>query len=419
MELAIESGDTNTFLTVTLGKDDIIDEFDYGMIKNNSISGFLPVVYVEINDIRKFKYNITSTISLQRFLASEINRNTFLTLLKSFQKAFAEQQEYMMQQEYILLDYDSVFVDPTKCEIRLVCVPITSAAKEQKLGAFFKDLLFHVKYKKNEDNTCVAELINFLSVEKVFSLEKFGKILDEMTVGRLSGSDRQYEYVFRSTGKISNSLDSMIQKQNPVKEKEIKNKVQKKQDTGLSMGFRIPEVNKQNFQNTEESLKPENSKKGFSLFSKKTRQEGKNENKLVNDQVESRQQFQLNNDDEILKGYEINSDGQLIPCDGRRGRDAIPYLIRVSNNERIEIKYEVFRLGRGRKYTNYCIEDNLKVGRNHADIIKQGQEYKIIDNNSKNHTYVDGEQITGELPVSLKHGSRIRLSDEEFIFCLY
>ena len=55
MELAIESGDTNTFLTVTLGKDDIIDEFDYGMIKNNSISGFLPVVYVEINDIRKFK----------------------------------------------------------------------------------------------------------------------------------------------------------------------------------------------------------------------------------------------------------------------------------------------------------------------------------------------------------------------------
>ena len=153
MELRIETGEVNTFLTAVLDKDDEIDEFDYGMIKNNSISGLLPVVYVDVNDNRKLKYNITSTISLQRFLANEIDRKTFLTMLKCFQKSFLELKEYMMLPEYILLEYNNIFVKPSNGEICLVCIPIISNAKKQNVEVFFKDLLLFLAEINNKKVT--------------------------------------------------------------------------------------------------------------------------------------------------------------------------------------------------------------------------------------------------------------------------
>lgn len=416
MELRIETGEANTFLTAVLDKDDEIDEFDYGMIKNNSISGLLPVVYVDVNDNRKLKYNITSTVSLQRFLTNEIDRRTFLAMLKCFQKSFLELKEYMMLPEYILLEYNNIFVKPSNGEICLVCIPIISNAKKQNVEVFFKDLLFHAKYKKNEDNTYVAELINFLSMERVFSLEEFGKRLDEIIMGN-NRSNYQGSYVFQraQSGKFDSSSGNVENKENQKRSDEAENGRFNK-PVNLSMGFRIPGMDNPPVADMNNSKKNDSSKKGFSLFGKKTKQENIlpviKENHNLKDK-------NLDNDLEILKGYKNNGKGQLVPCDGRKGSDALPYIIRISNKEKIEIKGEVFRLGRGKNYTSYCIDNNPSVGRNHADIIRHGQEYQIIDNNSKNHTYVDGQQIASEFPVALKQGTKIRLADEEFVFYLY
>ena len=54
MKLTIETRDVNTFLTANLGEQDAIDEFDFGMIKNNTIQGLIPAMYLEIDETRKF-----------------------------------------------------------------------------------------------------------------------------------------------------------------------------------------------------------------------------------------------------------------------------------------------------------------------------------------------------------------------------
>lgn len=93
-----------------------------------------------------------------------------------------------------------------------------------------------------------------------------------------------------------------------------------------------------------------------------------------------------------------------------------PYLLRCRNNEKIILGKDVFHIGKERNYVDYCISDNMTISRSHADIICKNGQFYIVDNNSTNHTYINGEMIPGNIEISLVHGTKIRLSDEEFEF---
>lgn len=95
-----------------------------------------------------------------------------------------------------------------------------------------------------------------------------------------------------------------------------------------------------------------------------------------------------------------------------------PYLIRKKNNEKVFISKSVFKIGKENSYVDYFIGDNTAVSRSHASIIVKGDNYYIMDTNSKNHTYVDGNMIQPNLEVPMKPGMKIRLADEEFEFVM-
>jgi hypothetical protein len=96
-----------------------------------------------------------------------------------------------------------------------------------------------------------------------------------------------------------------------------------------------------------------------------------------------------------------------------------PYLIRKGNQERILIDKQPFRLGRDRSYADYAIPENRHIGNSHCHIVIRDGEYFIVDDNSKNHTYVDGKMIPGSTEVKIAHGQAIRLANEEFEFRLH
>ena len=96
-----------------------------------------------------------------------------------------------------------------------------------------------------------------------------------------------------------------------------------------------------------------------------------------------------------------------------------PYLIRVKNNEKISINKAMFRIGKEKSYVDYFIDDNTYISRGHANILcKDGRCY-IVDNNSRNHTYVNGEMITSGNEVELKNGDTIKLANEAFEFKIF
>lgn len=96
-----------------------------------------------------------------------------------------------------------------------------------------------------------------------------------------------------------------------------------------------------------------------------------------------------------------------------------PFLIRRKNNERIPVDKPVFRLGRSADFNDYAIIDNSYVGHSHCHLIIQNGEYFIQDDNSKNHTMVNGTVISPGQPVKIAHGYTISVANEEFEFKLF
>lgn len=96
-----------------------------------------------------------------------------------------------------------------------------------------------------------------------------------------------------------------------------------------------------------------------------------------------------------------------------------PYLVRIKNGQKVFIEKSIFRMGREKRYVDFFIGDNTAIGRSHADIITRDGEYFIIDNNSKNYTYLDDVLLPAQVEMKLSHGVKIRLANEEFEFRLF
>lgn len=85
-------------------------------------------------------------------------------------------------------------------------------------------------------------------------------------------------------------------------------------------------------------------------------------------------------------------------------------LIQVSGDrivKQVTLEKNKYKLGRGSD--NDIIFESGKVSRNHAELIMEDDNYIIIDNNSVNHVYVNGEEIQKRKLLS---GDKINLSRE-------
>lgn len=94
-------------------------------------------------------------------------------------------------------------------------------------------------------------------------------------------------------------------------------------------------------------------------------------------------------------------------------------LVRRKNNEQILLEKDIFKIGKQQGYVDYLIRDNATISRSHANIIKKDNQYYVVDTNSTNHVYVNGQEIPCNEEVPINSGTIIRLSNEEFEFLLY
>ena len=93
-----------------------------------------------------------------------------------------------------------------------------------------------------------------------------------------------------------------------------------------------------------------------------------------------------------------------------------PSLFRVLTEETILINKPVFRLGKERSYVDYFVTNNNAVSRSHADIVTRGSRFFVIDLNSKNRTFINGQMLPVQYETEIFDGDRLRLGNEEFIF---
>lgn len=108
----------------------------------------------------------------------------------------------------------------------------------------------------------------------------------------------------------------------------------------------------------------------------------------------------------------LNDESQNVPV-------VTPYLYRIKNNESIPINKPLYRIGKERSFVDYFIGDNSAISRSHANILIKNGKFYIIDTNSTNHTYLNGQMIQSSTEVEINNGDKIRLANEDFEFKVY
>lgn len=114
------------------------------------------------------------------------------------------------------------------------------------------------------------------------------------------------------------------------------------------------------------------------------------------------------------KGTEMTH-GNLV---GQMGTRPVPHIVRKKTGEVINITRSGFVIGKSKTKTDYTIEDNPAISRVHCTIIQRDGVNYIKDNNSTNHTYLNGVELAPGKEQLLKNKTIIHMGDEEFTFLL-
>lgn len=103
---------------------------------------------------------------------------------------------------------------------------------------------------------------------------------------------------------------------------------------------------------------------------------------------------------------------------GQMGSKPIPHMVRKKTGETINITKSEFSIGKSKTKADYSIEDNPAISRVHCIIVQREGVNYIKDNNSTNHTYLNGVELAPGKEHLLKNKTLIQMGDEEFVFLL-
>lgn len=464
MEFTFEAIGTNTFLTY-MAEIEEFDEFSMKMLEHNEIEGILPFSYLQENRKKKIRYAITSYETLESYIRRPLSLPKILNILESIARTALELEEYMLYMNGIVLKPSYMYTEIGTGKTRLVYLPVKNTGNIDVFG-FLRNLLGTIQYEAPENAVCILRISNDINSGKITGLEQL------LTAVREAEGGREKAKISREDGPVihqntaerlepvrepepvwePNPAPYVSVMQQPVKAEEEKPKEKGKKSFGLfggekkekekakpkkkkqdvkmiSPGFAIPgmgpEISASPVSDAAEIPVPseiQGGKKGFSGFKKKSKTEAAPAVRKgalpVDAPPMSIPAYPVKEERKLDFGKTIISqpDDEVTVVEGcgENPGQHISYILRRANGQKMYLEQSITKIGRESAYVDFYIGDNLQIGRSHAEIIRRGQDFFIKDNNSKNHTYVNGRMVIGEELVQLKAGDTITLANEVF-----
>lgn len=562
MSFTYENQGNNTYLVYKIGASDNVDTMSLGMITNNKIDGIVPTLFTQSDTDRFIKYNISAKVSAKEFLSGVVNKKRLLGVFISVLKAIKSTEEYMIDARSLLIDLEHIYVDVSKCDAMLVCLPLVRQNESVNIPMFFKQIMFSTQFDQNENCDYVAQIINYLNSTPVFSVDAFEKLLmdidaDNLNIAASKAVVGQQKPVQPQSQSQSQQPKPMQPAMNQLKNAQVQTdmpsqgKMQSQRETQSAnnvvqpnqVNFAVPNMNPQNQNRINNNVQmgtnisgtyvETTSEKQMSMFGLLTHYSKENRQIYERQKAQRKAQKEAEKNGAAMPGQNVKASNASFAIPGQppqqrpqsaqaqpqpvmpqqpqqqfaqpqrqftqsnqpqrqfaqpqpmpqaqqkpaqqvqpqpvqnqnantgmTGNPSVPpqilenmtkagnfgettvlgvgseagettvlgtsqaqiikpYLLRIKNNERIELNKPVFRIGKERSYVDYFVSDNTAVSRSHANIINKDNEFYIVDTNSTNHTYVNGSMIQSNVETKIEHGTKIRLANEDFEFFMY
>ncbi len=454
MEFATEKHGNNIFFSLKTVEDNL-DDFACQMFGANEIPFLIPFSVVHKDCDVCLQYDITGLKTLESLVTSIITRKRLISILSGFINAYNEAEDYMLDLDNIVLDEEHVYYNRISESLRLIYLPVHDEVYQaqnsmQYIAGLFRKLKFDARDIELEQavKNIVHEIDdgNVDSISGLKDLQKSLNLIDELI--SVDGDKHEKESVHLEHVNYENKFKEKdddnhlpeheesadIQGKNEEDKKKGKSKginihgieipgisnKQPKQKAG-SFGFSIPgkeepvitgenkisEENEAPLVNAskESSLKQENKKKlSFAIPGFGKKQSSAPENPVVNVQKQNNPILDVEIPDDEIEHTVVDSVHTEI----------FAKLYRISEGTTFMINKVPYMIGRGQGAD--CIIDNSQVSRSHALIEEIDGQFYITDQNSSNHTYINGKVISPNVRVKLEDGAQIRLSKEVLIF---
>ncbi len=365
----VKSKDSKITIKSKLDKDESINQREVDILNSKVIRGIMKPT-VEGN--RKISYLSPAGVTLEEYLGSGISKNDFFLVFAQILEVVKSVDRNSFNINNLVMNLKYTFINKQTKEVHFIYQPIMSQKISSNLASFLYDVAYSTRLALNEDIKPINELLAYirgLNVVAVLPLENY----------ILKVYPQIYKQVKRQKPGQSEALvgSDVYYRRNEWDEK--KRKITDDKPTSLLSDYDEP-TSLLNDEDEATSLLMADDDNATSL---------------------------LNYDDEATSLLGDNSSFQRFP-----------YLIRKNTFDRIDINKPVFRIGKEKSYVDYFIGDNNTISRLHADIISRDNRYYLKDNNSTNHSYINGSMVQGNQEAELFDGAVITLSNEDFEFHL-
>lgn len=365
----VKSKDSKITIKSKLDKDESINQREVDILNSKVIRGIMKPT---VEGSRKISYLSPAGATLEEYLGSGISKNDFFLVFAQILEVVKSVDRNSFNINNLVMNLKYTFINKQTKEVHFIYQPIMSQRISANLASFLYDVAYNTKLALNEDVKPINELLAYirgLNVVAVLPLENY----------ILKVYPQIYKQVKRQKPGQSEALvgSDVYYRRNEWDEK--KRKITDDKPTSLLSDYDEP-TSLLNDEDEATSLLMTDDDNATSL---------------------------LNDDDEATSLLGDNSSFQRFP-----------YLIRKNTFDRIDINKPVFRIGKEKSYVDYFIGDNNTISRLHADIISRDNRYYLKDNNSTNHSYINGSMVQGNQEAELFDGAVITLSNEDFEFHL-
>lgn len=422
-----------TYLSCDISSD-TIDEVSLGMLSNNKITGLLPLNLFEEDEKLSLNYNISSKLSLDEYLGGLVEKGKLIKTLIGIIDAILLAKEYMLEYKQFVPEMSRIYVEAESGELNLLFLPIEEYDNNYEISRFIKDVLFSIQFDLKTETNYVAEINNYLASATNLYLEDLKKFLEN--INRRDGvfTNKQINSTkivenninvskvsIPNVAPILDTANTNTKEQKAIKEPEkisaVENLNIAKPTVVAKKSFLIPGSEKPvQISDTKKETKKESKKGLFSLFGKKKEKEESKDNKIKQD-IQERDVMpyvpESMGETTVLSASSFDETTVLSSSSFVTLRGV---LTRKSNGEVRYIEKFFFTLGKDKTNVDYFIDSNSTISRNHANIVCENNEYFIIDNNSLNHTYINGSQLIPNQKTKLNDGDTIVLANEVFTF---
>lgn len=350
-----------------------VDEKELDRFLRIYLRGFLKPKVIKKNQI---EYTGPIGITLYERLKKPLSKRDFLFIMEQLVVAVQKMYVNNMPLNHLIMDIQNVYINEVTKEVQFIYLPLMISKNKTNLIDFIETMIYSVNPEDEKDKDFVSRFVYFFKGLKQFDINKLE------------------DYIAHEDRSVVNT----IKKQNAGQSGFMTNKQhyydhydQKSEDADDDLTDILTEEGEEATGLLEED-------EATGLLYEEDEATGLLEEATGLTSDES-------NDEEVT-GLLIENNASV----------KFPTLFRILTNETIIVNKPVYRIGKERSYVDYFVTNNIAVSRSHADIITRGSKFFIKDLNSKNHTYINDQELPIMFEVEIHDGDRLKLGNEEFVF---